>query len=524
MTGCDFLDDVKTAVVEAPEEESIVNEADKISNRRYLRPREIVAFLLTTFGQKNLSQFANAYRQFFMISFLGLSGSAYGLIVFAETLYDAADDSISGVIIDRTRTRWGRLRPYLLLPTPFWAIASVMLFSVPVFLETNAARVIWAIAGIFIFNLGMSYFNAWNILLYNITPNLRERDSLIGTSKFFELFGTFLTSAVPLFVDFLPGISKGKIGMQSVYTYFAIIMAVIAGVTAIYGFKALRERVPLVNKTDMQQISVWQSFKNAFKNKPLFILLISSFFAGFKSVGATNETFFWLHNTGKQSNAMLCSLFTGIPAYFMTPLAPKIARKIGARNAAALGGIFAGIFYFILFLVNPYKNISNPYVALAVTTILLTLAGFPNGVLNVCGAILQGDVYDYSEWKTGVRNEALVATVSGYFQKLSNSVMGLLGGAVITWIGYTAQKDELGNVIRATEPNILFGFFFLFSAVPAIARFLYGITLLFFPIHGKFKEQMNEELAVRRLEKIKANEAEGSAETELNGTTDSPTE
>ena len=518
MTGCDFLDEAQTTAVMTQEDESIVSEADKISNRRYLRPREIVAFLLTTFGQKNLNQYASAYRQFFMISFLGLSGAAYGLIVFIESIYDAADDSISGVIIDRTRTRWGRLRPYLLLPTPFWAIASVMLFSAPVFLETNASRVIWAIVGIFVFNLGMSYFNAWNILLYNITPNIRERDSLIGTSKFFELFGTYLTSMVPFFVDYLPGISKGKIGMQSVYTYFAVVMAVIAGATAIYGFKALRERVPLANKDDMKQISIWQSFKNAFKNKPLFILLISSFFAGFKSVGATNESFFWLHNTGKLSNAMLCSLFTGIPAYFMTPLAPKIARKIGARNAAALGGIFAGVFYFILFLVNPYKNIDNKVVALVVTTILLTLAGFPNGVLNVCGAILQGDVYDYSEWKTGVRNEALVATVSNYFQKLSNSVMGLLGGAVITWIGYTAQKDELGNVIRATEPNVLFGFFFLFSVVPAIARFLYGVTLLFFPIHGKFKEQMNEELAVRRLEKIKANEADSALPADAEGT------
>lgn len=512
------MDDTQAVAVALEEDESIVSEADKISNRRYLRPREIAAFLLTTFGQKNLNQYASAFRQFFMISFLGLSGSVYGLIVFIETLYDALDDSISGLIIDRTRTRWGRLRPYLLIPTPFWAVASVMLFSAPSFLETNASRVVWAVIGIFVFNLGMSYFNAWNIMIYNITPNLRERDSLIATSKFMELFGNYITSLVPVFVDFLPKVSKGKIGMQSVYTYFAVIMAIIAGVTAVYGFKSLRERVPLANKEEMQQISILQSFKNAFKNKPLFILLLSSFFGGFKSVGAANESFFWLHNTGKLSNSLLCSLFTGIPAYFVTPLAPKLARKIGARNAAAFGGIFAGIFYFILFLVNPYKNIDNKIVALAVTTVLLMLAGFPNGIFNVCGAILQGDVYDYSEWKTGVRNEALVATVSGYFQKLANAVTGLLGGAVITWIGYTAQKDELGNIIRATDSNILFGFFFLFSVVPAIARFMYGVTLFFFPIHGKFKEQMNEELAIRRLEKIKAGEGE---ETQAEASSDS---
>lgn len=508
------MDDLQAVAVDTVENEEIVEEAMKSSNRRYLRPREIVAFLLTSFGQKNLSQFASSYRQFFMISFLGLSGSTYGLIVFFETLYDALDDSLSGLIIDRTRTRWGRLRPYLLIPTPFWAVSSVMLFAAPSFLESDGSKMVWAIVGIFAFNLGMSYFGAWGILLYNITPNLRERDSLIATSKFMELFGTWLPSLIPIFVDILPKASGGKIGMQGVYTYFAIGMAIVAGATAVFGFFAMRERVPLATKEQMQEISVLDSFKNAVKNRPLFILLVSSFFGGFKGVGAANESFFWLHNTGRLSNGFICGLFTGLPAYFMTPLAPKIARKFGARNAAAFAGMFAGVFYFILFIVNPYKNFNNQIVALALTTLLLTLAGLPNSVLNVCGAILQGDVYDYSEWKTGVRNEALVATVSGYFGKLANSVTGLLAGAVITWIGYVARKDALGNVIQEKDPQVLLGFFILFSVVPAIARFLYGVTLFFFPVHGKYKEQMNEELAIRRLEKVKALENAGTADAE----------
>ena len=519
MIGCDVLDDFQAVTVDTADEE-IVDEAIKSSNRRYLRPREIVAFLLTSFGQKNLSQYASSYRQFFMISFLGLSGSTYGIIVFIETLYDALDDSLSGLIIDRTRTRWGRLRPYLIIPTPFWAVASVMLFAAPSFLESNGAKVVWAVIGIFAFNLGMSYFGAWGIMLYNITPNLQERDNLIATSKFMELFGNWLPSLIPFFVDYVPKWSKGKVGMQSVYTRFAIAMAIIAAITAIYGFIAMRERVPLASKEQMKEISVWDSFKNAFKNKPLFILLISSFFGGFKSVGASNESFFWLHNTGKLSNGFICGLFTGIPAYFMTPLAPKLARKFGARNAAAFGGMFAGVFYMLLFFVNPYKNFHNSVLALATTTLLLTLAGVPNSVLNVCGAILQGDVYDYSEWKTGVRNEALVMTVSGYFGKLANSVTGLLSGAVITWIGYVAKKDELGNVIRVTDSNILLGFFILFTVVPALARFMYGVTLLLFPIHGKFKEEMNEELAIRRLEKVKALENADSAPIDNNNTDD----
>ena len=154
--------ETKTTVAEELDEQAVEAELEALStsNRKYIRPREIVAFLLTSFGQKNLSQYVNAFRQFFIISFLGMSGSTYGIIMFIESIYDAVDDSISGLIIDRTRTRWGRLRPWLVVPTPFWAIANVMLFTAPAFLVYEWQKVVWVVFAIFVYNLGMSYFGA----------------------------------------------------------------------------------------------------------------------------------------------------------------------------------------------------------------------------------------------------------------------------------------------------------------------------------------------------------------------------
>lgn len=499
-------------------EKEVEEEVEKASagNRRYLRPREIVAFLLTTFGQKNLSQFVDANRQFFMISFLGISGKAYGLIVFIESIYDALDDTLSGLIIDRTRTRWGRLRPYMIITTPFWGIAVMMLFTTPGILSGNTQKILWAIIAIFAYNLGMSYFGAWGILLYNITPNIKERDNLIATSKFFELFGTFIPSAVPLLVTYLPKWSNGSIGMQGVYTGFAAFMAILAAGTAIYGFFAMRERVPLASREQMQEISVIDSFKNAVKNKPLFIVIIANFFNGFKSVGASTENFFWLHNTGNLFHGTLAGLFTGLPNYIITPLTPKLVRKFGARNTAAGAGIFGGIAYTALFVIG-YQPFGaeglkwegvNAVLNMIYLTLMLTICGLPNCIIRVCQAILQGDVYDYSEWKYGVRNEALVATVTNYFGKLANSVTGLLSGLVITFVGYEAHKDALGNVIRETSPTVLSGFFAVFALMPALARFLFGITTLFFNVTGEFKKNMLEELEVRRAEKVAAISAE----------------
>ena len=512
------------AEVDAGTVEANVQEAST-QDRRYLRPKEIAGYLLTSFGQKNLSQYVNAFRQFFAISFLGMSGSTYGIIMFIESIYDAVDDSISGLIIDRTRTRWGRLRPWLVIPTPFWAIAMIMLFTTPSFLVHEWQKVIWTVIAIFVYNLGMSYFGAWTIMLYNITPNNNERDNLIATSKFTELFGVFLPSIASMFVGFLPKATDNAIGMQDIYTGFAVIIAVIAAFTAFFGFSGMRERVPLASREQMQEVGVVESFKNVFKNRPMFILVLSGFFNGFKSVGASSESFYWMHNSKNVAHGSIAGLFTGIPNYIMVPLAPKLIRKFGAKKVAVASGIFAGLAYGTTFLIGlAGMNRSsgdrgflvdwdggNTIVNLAVLTICLTICGLPNQLMNVAGAVLQGDVYDYSEWKTGMRNEALVQTVQNYFGKAANSITQLLSGVVISAVGYVARKDEFGNIVPESNENTLIGFWAIFCLMPAIARFLYGVTLMFFNVDGKVKEQMLKELEIKRRERVNALNTDGES-------------
>ncbi len=511
-----------TTATEEVNGEAVQGEAS-VSNRRYLRPKEIAAYLLTSFGQKNLSQYVNAFRQFFAISFLGMSGSTYGVIMFIESIYDAVDDSISGLIIDRTRTRWGRLRPWLVIPTPFWAIAMIMLFTTPAFLVHEWQKIIWTVVAIFIYNLGMSYFGAWTIMLYNITPNNNERDNLIATSKFTELFGVFLPSIASMFVGFLPQKTvewgwKNPLGMQDIYTGFAVIIAIIAAFTAFFGFSGMRERVPLASREQMQEVGVIDSFKNVFKNRPMFILVLSGFFNGFKSVGASSESFYWMHNSKNVAHGSIAGIFTGIPNYIMVPLAPKLIRRFGAKKVAVASGIFAGFAYagtFLIGLIGMNRSNGsrgflvdwdggNTIVNLAILTICLTICGLPNQLMNVAGAVLQGDVYDYSEWKTGMRNEALVQTVQNYFGKAANSITQLLSGVVISAVGYVARKDEFGNIVPESNENTLIGFWAIFCLMPAIARFLYGVTLMFFNVDGEFKKKMLAELAVKRQERLKS--------------------
>ncbi|MGN0521879.1 MAG: MFS transporter [Eubacterium sp.] len=482
-----------------------LEELDKLAytHKRYLSPKEIAAYVLVNFGQKNLSQFISAFKEFFMIQFLKLNTTAYASINLFASIYDALDDTVSGLIIDRTRTRWGRIRPFFILPLPLWVVGGIMMFTAP---DINATqKTIWALVATIIYGLGMSYFGAWGLMIYNITPNTDERNNLITITKFFELFGTWLPSLVPVLVTLLPKVST-KITMEGIYTGFAYFMIILATVFSIFGFFNMRERVPLMSREEMKETSILESVKNIFTNRPLFAIIFSDFFNSFKAVGGSSEQYFWLNNTGSLMNQTICGLFTGIPNYVMIPLASKMVKKFGARLTAIGAGVFGFAAYMTLFFVgyHPFgQTFHDNYIFNLIWVIFaLTVCGLPNKIIQVCNPILSAEALDYMEWKHGLRNEALVTTVQGYFNKLATSITGWLSGMVLTWINYIPLTDSLGNAIPQTDPKILDGIWAVFCILPALARGLYGVSFILYNIHGDLQQQMIVELADKRANRL----------------------
>ena len=137
----------------------------------------------------------------------------------------------------------------------------------------------------------------------------------------------------------------------------------------------------------------------------------------------------------------------------------------------------------------------------------LTICGLPNKILNVSGQIVTAEALDYMEWKHGLRNEALVTTVQGYFGKLATSVTGWLSGMVLTWINYVPLTDSLGNAVPQTDPTMLNGIWAVFCILPALARGLYGVSFIIYPIHGDLQQQMIVELAEKRAQRLAEQEA-----------------
>ena len=205
-------------------------------------------------------------------------------------------------------------------------------------------------------------------------------------------------------------------------------------------------------------------------------------------------------------NATICGLFTGIPNYIMVPLAAKMVKKWGARATSIIAGLFGFFAYMTLFFIgyHPFGQTFSDHKILNLAWVIfgLTICGLPNKILNVSGQIVTAEALDYMEWKHGSRNEALVTTLQGYFDKLSASITGWLSGMVLTWINYVPLTDSLGNAVPQTDPSILNGIWAVFCLLPGFARLGFGLSYIFYPIHGRLKDEMIVGLSEIRAKRL----------------------
>ncbi len=467
--------------------------------KEYLGPREMAAYIISGFGDKNWETFSGNNMFFYNTTFQGVSPVTLSLSQSVCSILDTFDNAISGPVLDRTRTRWGRVRPYFILTLPFWLFANFMPWALPDGLS-QVALFIWFFAIKYIGSISNSFYTpAYTAILYNLTPNINERNKLIATDTYVDLLGVWLPSVFPFFVDYLPR----TIPTRSIYLVGAIIFIVMVIIFRIYGFFRLRERVPLASREEMKNTSVWKSVKQVASCRPMWVLLFKNFFGTGKAVGQSVANYFWLNCTGKLSNAAIAGLFTGLPSYFVLPFATKLTKKIGLKRLSVLSYAYCGVIYFVMYLIG-YAPTDNNFLNLIFIVTGLTLAGAMNSIQRYCSTALTGDMYDYVEWKTGIRNEGLMSAAMGYITLITNNISTILSGVIIAAIRYQPLLNSYGVVIPQTNPRMLSAIWMVFTLAPAVGRTLKAITLMFFNVDGKVREQMMDDLAASRAAKLKS--------------------
>jgi GPH family glycoside/pentoside/hexuronide:cation symporter len=413
-----------------------------MSSSNKLPLREKISFGLGDFASSMFWKLFSMFLLFFYTDVFGISAAAAGTMFLVTRIWDATNDPIMGVICDRTTTRWGKFRPYLLYIAIPFGIIGVLTFTTPDLSSTG--KLVYAYIT---YTLMMMVYTAINVpyssLMGVMSSDGGERTSL-ASWRFIGAFsgGLFVTATANSLVEYFS--TTGTV--QEAYQSTIMIYAVVAAVLFLLTFAGTRERI-IPSKE--QSGSLKEDLKDLIKNKPWFIMLganISTLI--FISLRDGSILYYFKYFVGDQtvnllftevdlSTTALSSLYMSIwlgTNILGVLLAKPLAAKFGKKNTFIISALTSAAFSFIFFFIGP-----NQVLAIFGLNILL---GISSGIVLPLGWSMYADIADYSEWKTGRRATGLVFSSSSMSQKFGWTIGGALSGWLLSAFGFEANVEQ----------------------------------------------------------------------------------
>jgi GPH family glycoside/pentoside/hexuronide:cation symporter len=435
------------------------------------------------------------YLTFFYTDVFGIAAAAAGTMLALSRSVDAFFDPVMGMIADRTTTRWGKFRPYLLwLCVPF-AVMGVLTFTVPEFGPTGKLAWAWIT-----YNGLMLLYTAINIpytaMLGVISPNPNERTTLSSIKFVFAFAAGMIVSATVLPMAKVFGNGNDARGWQMTF--------VVIGIAAICFFLVTffntKERV-LPPKA--QKSSVGRDLLDLFTNVPWIILLITTItFILYVALRSSVTVHYFKYFVGTQTLTLpaylpkiggtqewhlesLVSIFntSGQLASLVGVMAIPFFARLAGRKAA-----FIGMFIIAILSTASFYVLKPDQVLLMIGINLI--GSFTGGPLSALLWAMYADTADYAEWKRGRRATGLVFSASIFSQKQGWAI----GAGVALWlmdsVGFKANMEQTSESLH--------GLVQLMSIFPAAFGILAIIIILFYPLNEKKMHQIEAELKARR--------------------------
>jgi GPH family glycoside/pentoside/hexuronide:cation symporter len=428
-------------------------------------------------GASNLIWMMFVYWQLiFYTDVFGLTASALATMLFVTRIWDMFSDVVIGTIADRTRTRWGRFRPYLLWMALPFGIISVATFTTPSF--GASGKLIYAYVTLSMMMLVYSGVNVpYSSLMGVISPDSQERTSLSSWRFTFAFLGGLVVQfSTPRLVAFF-GKGNQALGFQLTIAVYAVAAVALFLAT----FLSTRERVrPVVE----QKTSRARDMRDLFANTPWLVLcslgILSVFFVCIR--GAAIGYYFKYYGGGLDAAAtfmVVGSVMSVIGTFLIQYVTPFTGRK----NAFIGLMLLATVALVLSYWVGP-----NQLALLYVYNLIYCVMTGPTSALLWA---MFADTADYSEWKTGRRATGLIYSASG----MSNKLGWTLGGSVVALV--LALTGFKPNVAQTAEG--LHGIRVLMALAPAVGTLLAGLGMFLYPLNEESTKKIQAELAARRV-------------------------
>ncbi|MCB2209111.1 MAG: MFS transporter [Bacteroidetes bacterium] len=406
----------------------------------------------------------------------GISAAAAGTIMLIARIWDMVSDPVMGIIADRTNTRWGKFRPYILWMALPYSILAILTFTTPDFGQTG--KIIYA--GV-TYLLLMTVFTAINLPYSSLgavmTSDSYERAGLNSYRFIFAFIGQFIVTGTALSLALYFGQGDSAKGYQYTLTLFAIISFMLFMIT----FKTTKERVEPPKE---QKQNLREDIKNLFKNKPWVIL----FFVGIISfvmfaMQNLSIAYYFKYFLGNEESVQLFNVIGTIALIAGIPFSKPLSERFGKRNVYLASSLLSGFFFILLYLPGN-ENIITIYV-------LNILAKFTYAPAVPLLWTMLADTADYSEWKSGRRATGLIFSAATFAQKAGWGIGGALAGWLLALYKFTPNIEQTASAITGIKMMI--------SVFPGILYMSCAILLYFYAIDHKTCLIMQKDLESRKL-------------------------
>lgn len=473
-----------------------------VGEETYLTWKETISYALGRGAQgMNTSMTSSKYVNYFLTNVLfkklkNPMGTASTIRLFCG-IFDAINDPMMGVLVDRTRTKDGQMRPYIKWAPLFVSIVMILFFVG----SADASPVFNVVYTTVLFVLLDVTYTAFDIpmgaLAFSITPNGIERTKLFGVSSIVRsivgaLPQVFVAGAawLPYFRDHTP----------QAYLTSAIISAIGIFFLTRLTYKNTTERA----HHNSESPSVKECFSLLFKNRPLLMLFLCNIFFVLCKV-AEQVSFYFVADLmfNLKYNAVIDVV--KFPGFLLAGiLVPKIVEKLGRKadsrrfyQVCCISAIALHVLFAVLTFKGLLQREAGTSVSLLTGIVVCAftcLTTIPLEFKNLMQKEMEAETVDYIEWKTGTRVEGIMLSIMSFTGKIENTFSSSIGLAILGFVGYKSHTE--GNLIQSASTNNML--FFLTTLLPAVGYLLMLIPMHFYNITGDGHRQMMKEIKERR--------------------------
>lgn len=487
-----------------------------MESKKYIPKKEFMSFCFAAMGQGMIYAMMSSYISDYYLNVLQLAPMFVLLLMLLARVWDAINDPLMGIIVDRCNTKRGKMRPYILYASIPIAVLTVLMYFSPDLPKTQLmiyAAVVYVLWGMIYTMADVPFWSLPNVL----TPDAQERGSAISLGRTFNGVGSAVPEVLFLVIGLtLPSILGESDGLEynkKKYFIMAVITVLIGMILYVNSYFRVKERVVLPDRKPVPGEP--SQLSRVFKCKPLMLVILMgvlssgrymvqaaavhvaryAFYIGPDLNGLSDVERVAAIDASVSSVKTIFQVCAIVGMFGAMLFMPALMKKFDYKKiviVTCLLGFAASIFTTLIgwFTMNLY--ICIPFILISC---------IPLGVLNVISYAMIGDCLDYMELKTGFRDNGLGSACQGFVNKLGNALA--TSGIVVMYmfIGLEPEKMLSSTAVMAATDLMAsqrFAMFSLVSIVPGISLLLCAIPMFFYKISGKEKERIEKELSEKR--------------------------